>query len=191
MCTSPDTGSPSPTAGSAARSARATAASPRARRASASSARTRAASSCRSPTGARPASRRSHREEAAQPLPAGHAGAVVRHRRLQPRLPVLPELGHLQVARGRPRSPRRRRRAGGRPRGARLAAASVAFTYNDPVIWAEYAIDVAEAATRAGIRTVCVTAGYVDARARARRSSRTWTPPTWTSRRSPRTSTAR
>ena len=28
----------------------------------------------------------------------GHAGALVRHRRLQPRLPVLPELGHLQVA---------------------------------------------------------------------------------------------
>ena len=41
---------------------------------------------------------RPHREEAAQPLSAGHARALVRHGRLQPRLPVLPELGHQQVA---------------------------------------------------------------------------------------------
>ena len=38
---------------------------------------------------------------------------------------------------------------------------SVAFTYNDPIIWAEYAIDVAEACRAAGIRTVAVTAGYI------------------------------
>ena len=37
-------------------------------------------------------------EEAAQPLPARQRCAVVRHRRLQPGLQVLPELGHLQVA---------------------------------------------------------------------------------------------
>ena len=56
--------------------------------------------------------RRPDREEAAQPLPARHVGALVRHRRLQPRLPVLPELGHLEVegdrhARRRGRRPRR------------------------------------------------------------------------------------
>ncbi len=45
--------------------------------------------------------RRSHREEAAQSFPAGHAGSVVRDGRLQPHLQVLPELGYLQVARHR------------------------------------------------------------------------------------------
>lgn len=43
---------------------------------------------------------------------------------------------------------------------------SVAFTYNDPVIFAEYAIDVAAACRAAGIRTVAVTAGYVNPPAR-------------------------
>jgi pyruvate formate lyase activating enzyme len=38
---------------------------------------------------------------------------------------------------------------------------SVAFTYNDPVIFAEYAIDVAEACHARGLKTVAVTAGYV------------------------------
>ncbi len=38
---------------------------------------------------------------------------------------------------------------------------SVAFTYNDPVIFAEYAIDVARACHELGLRTVAVTAGYV------------------------------
>ena len=38
---------------------------------------------------------------------------------------------------------------------------SVAFTYNDPVIFHEYAIDVAEACHAAGLKTVAVTAGYV------------------------------
>ncbi len=43
----------------------------------------------------------------------------------------------------------------------RLGAASVAFTYNDPVIFLEYADDVADACHARGIRTVAVTAGYV------------------------------
>ncbi|HEV2058541.1 MAG TPA: AmmeMemoRadiSam system radical SAM enzyme [Solirubrobacteraceae bacterium] len=43
----------------------------------------------------------------------------------------------------------------------RLGCASVAFTYNDPVIFMEYAIDVADACRRRGIRAVAVTAGYV------------------------------
>jgi pyruvate formate lyase activating enzyme len=42
-----------------------------------------------------------------------------------------------------------------------LGCASVAFTYNDPVIFAEYAIDVADACRQRGVRTVAVTAGYV------------------------------
>jgi pyruvate formate lyase activating enzyme len=43
---------------------------------------------------------------------------------------------------------------------------SIAFTYNDPVIWAEYAIDVAREARARGVKTVFVSAGYVTAEAR-------------------------
>ena len=42
---------------------------------------------------------------------------------------------------------------------------SVAFTYNDPVIFLEYAIDVAKACHEEGIKTVAVTAGYVTSEA--------------------------
>ena len=45
----------------------------------------------------------------------------------------------------------------------RLGCRSVAFTYNDPVIFLEYAIDVADACRARGIRPVAVTAGYVNA----------------------------
>ncbi|AKU11958.1 pyruvate formate-lyase activating enzyme [Azoarcus sp. CIB] len=48
---------------------------------------------------------------------------------------------------------------------ARTAAdrgcSSVAFTYNDPVIFAEYAIDTAKACHALGLKTVAVTAGYI------------------------------
>ena len=43
-----------------------------------------------------------------------------------------------------------------------LGCASVAFTYNDPVIFMEYAIDVAAACHERGINAVAVTAGYVE-----------------------------
>ncbi len=43
---------------------------------------------------------------------------------------------------------------------------SVAFTYNDPVIFAEYAMDVADACHARNIRTVAVTAGYMHDQAR-------------------------
>jgi pyruvate formate lyase activating enzyme len=43
-----------------------------------------------------------------------------------------------------------------------LGCASVAFTYNDPVIFMEYAIDVAAACHEHGINAVAVTAGYVE-----------------------------
>ncbi|HZD18482.1 MAG TPA: AmmeMemoRadiSam system radical SAM enzyme, partial [Actinomycetota bacterium] len=43
----------------------------------------------------------------------------------------------------------------------RLACRSIAFTYNDPVIFFEYAIDVADACRERGIKAVAVTAGYI------------------------------
>jgi len=43
---------------------------------------------------------------------------------------------------------------------------SVAFTYNDPVIFAEYAMDVADACRAVGIAAVAVTAGYMTAASR-------------------------
>ncbi len=48
----------------------------------------------------------------------------------------------------------------------RLGCRSVAFTYNDPVIFLEYAVDVAKACRARGIKTVAVTAGYVAPEAR-------------------------
>ena len=49
---------------------------------------------------------------------------------------------------------------------AAVGARSVAFTYNDPVIFTEYAIDVANACRERGIASVAVTAGYVQGEAR-------------------------
>jgi pyruvate formate lyase activating enzyme len=49
---------------------------------------------------------------------------------------------------------------------ARLGCESVAFTYNDPTIFAEYAMDVADACRARGIKTVAVTAGYIRAEPR-------------------------
>lgn len=43
---------------------------------------------------------------------------------------------------------------------------SIAFTYNDPVIFHEYAIDVARACREKGVHSVAVTAGYVCAEPR-------------------------
>jgi pyruvate formate lyase activating enzyme len=43
---------------------------------------------------------------------------------------------------------------------------SVAFTYNDPVIFLEYAVDVADACRARGIKAVAVTAGYIKEEAR-------------------------
>ena len=49
----------------------------------------------------------------------------------------------------------------------KLGCRSVAFTYNDPVIFHEYARDIAMACHEVGVRSVAVTAGYVTERARA------------------------
>lgn len=43
---------------------------------------------------------------------------------------------------------------------------SIAFTYNDPVVWAEYAMDTAKVAREVGIKSVAVTAGYINPKAR-------------------------
>lgn len=40
-------------------------------------------------------------------------------------------------------------------------AKSVAFTYNDPVIFFEYAVDTAKACRARGVKSVAVTAGYI------------------------------
>jgi pyruvate formate lyase activating enzyme len=47
-----------------------------------------------------------------------------------------------------------------------VGARAVAFTYNDPIVFAEYAIDTAWACRDAGVRSVAVTAGYISPAAR-------------------------
>lgn len=47
-----------------------------------------------------------------------------------------------------------------------LGCKSIAYTYNDPVIFLEYAVDVAVAAREKGIQSVAVTAGYISAEPR-------------------------
>ena len=49
----------------------------------------------------------------------------------------------------------------------RLGCRSVAFTYNDPVVFMEYAIDVADACREVGVKAIAVTAGYMNAEPRA------------------------
>ncbi|MBF0311741.1 MAG: AmmeMemoRadiSam system radical SAM enzyme [Magnetococcales bacterium] len=44
----------------------------------------------------------------------------------------------------------------------RTGSLSVAYTYNDPVIFLEYAADTAQACREAGVRSVAVTAGYME-----------------------------
>lgn len=50
---------------------------------------------------------------------------------------------------------------------ARLSCPSVAFTYNDPTIFHEYAVDTAIACRARGIKSIAVTAGYVRPEPRA------------------------
>jgi hypothetical protein len=86
---------------------------------------------------------RPDREEAAQPLPPGLRDPVLRHRRLQPGckfcqnwdISKSKDMDRLLDAASPDASPMRR---------SPTARQSVAFTYNDPVIFAEYAIDTAD-----------------------------------------------
>ncbi|MBM4264140.1 MAG: AmmeMemoRadiSam system radical SAM enzyme [Deltaproteobacteria bacterium] len=43
---------------------------------------------------------------------------------------------------------------------------SIAFTYNDPVIWGEFVIDISRLARETGLKSVMVTAGYITPEAR-------------------------
>ena len=43
----------------------------------------------------------------------------------------------------------------------RSGCRSVAYTYNDPVIFLEYAVDVAQACREVGVKSVAVSAGYI------------------------------
>src|SRR5205809_3273970 len=49
----------------------------------------------------------------------------------------------------------------------RLGCRSVAFTYNDPVIFMEYAMDVADACREVGVKAIAVSAGYINPEPRA------------------------
>jgi pyruvate formate lyase activating enzyme len=49
----------------------------------------------------------------------------------------------------------------------RYGCRSVAFTYNEPVVFLEYAVDTARACRARGLKTLAVTAGYVQGEARA------------------------
>lgn len=46
------------------------------------------------------------------------------------------------------------------------SVASIAYTYNDPTIFGEYVIDISKLAGEEGIKSVMVTAGYIDKKAR-------------------------
>ena len=102
-----------------------------------------------------------------KPLPilSRQQRVFVRHRRLQSGVQILPELGYQQIARdgSRDGSGRAERDRACRPNHG---CKSVAFTYNDPVIFAEYAMDVADDCHERGIKTVAVTAGYMHDQAR-------------------------
>jgi len=43
----------------------------------------------------------------------------------------------------------------------RLGCESVSFTYNEPIVWSEFAVDTAAACHERGIKTVAVTNGYI------------------------------
>ena len=109
---------------------------------------------------------RSDREEAAQPLPARHARAVVRHSRLQPRLQVLPEPGHL-ASRGRstPWPTTRRRRPS--PGGQGSAAAQRCLHVQRPGDLPRIRHRRRPGLPRSGIKSVAVTAGYISPEPRA------------------------
>jgi len=47
----------------------------------------------------------------------------------------------------------------------RSRCSSVAFTYNEPTVWAEYVLDVSREAKNAGLKTVMVTNGYTSLKA--------------------------
>ncbi len=132
--------------------------------------------------------RRSDREEAAQSLPAGLLGAVVRHGGLQPRLRLLPEPGHFQEPRSRaPELLSRCRRRSRAPRSGWAAPASPTPTTIRSSSWNTRSTRRPPAGRR-GSRT-SRSPRASSARSRASASSPAWTRPTSTSRPSPSAST--
>ncbi len=119
----------------------------------------------------------------------GTAVLLVRHRGLQPRLPVLPELGHLEVQ-GDGHARRRGVAGGDRPgrRGPRLPQRRLHLQRPGRSSWSTRSTWPTPA-TSVGIEAVAVTAGYICPEPRARVLSPRSTPRTSTSRGSPRTST--
>ena len=110
--------------------------------------------------------RRPGGEEAAQPFLSRH----LRSSRSAPRAATSPaSSARTGTSPSRARwTGCRTRRAPKRSRRPRCASGckSVAFTYNDPVIFAEYAMDIADACHAQGVQTVAVTAGYIHAEPR-------------------------
>ena len=80
-------------------------------------------------------------------------------------LQLLPERRHQPDAPrpGQDRRPTAVARAGGAPRRSRPGAASISYTYTEPTIFYEYARDCARLATKAGLKNVFVTNGYMTA----------------------------
>ena len=112
--------------------------------------------------------RRPDREEAAEPLPPRVVGPLVRHGGLQPRVPVLSELGHLEVEGDRhARRRRRRRRRSRAPPRSSAAAASRSRTTTPSSSSSTRSTSRTRARAR-GIHAVAVTAGYVCPEPRAR-----------------------
>ena len=89
------------------------------------------------------------------------------------------------------RLPTARRPSDRAARRERLGCASVAFTYNDPVIFMEYAIDMRRRLPRRAASEASPSPPATCAPSRAPSSTATWTPPTSISRRSPSASTTR
>ena len=133
----------------------------RASAACASCAGARTTRSCSRPTAAHPASAsiRSRRSRSTIFFPARRSSRSAPRAAISPassaRTGTSRKRAHSTGCRSAPRprrSPKRRWRSGCR---------SVAFTYNDPVIFLEYAVDVAQACRARGIKTVAVSAGYI------------------------------
>ena len=123
--------------------------------------------SCSPPTVARADSR----VDPIEKKPLNHSCPDRRSSRSAPRGATSPAVS---VRTGTSRSPRRSTPSPTRhrPRPSRelrveLGCRSVAFTYNDPTIFMEYAVDVADACHEVGVKTVAVTAGYISPEPRA------------------------
>ena len=109
----------------------------------------------------RPASIRSRRSRSSMSRP-GTTRLLDRHRRLPVPLHVLPELGDRPgaAAGAGPAGPARCRRRRSSTRPTALDAGSIAYTYVEPTVFLEYALDVGAKRAEAGLRNLFITDGY-------------------------------